>query len=206
MRSAMAGRCAFRLIALALLSALMAAGQDRVQVRILKMDLKTVRTPRFPENSNPEASSLYEWLQVYVEYETSGARRGWADEVTIDWAVLVRPSNNSKPLLLRQTSAYIDVEDGKHRAVVYVRPGFVRRHCDTKTPNKSHFAAYAEISVDGKRLAREDYSRSNQPKNWWNAKEPDVRMVDNELLLPADTPFASMDYDYYEAPKLLKRP
>lgn len=189
------------LVALGLLLALAVRAQDnRVRVTIGKVDLRTVRTPIFQSSSNPQATSEYEWLQVYVEYETAGARRGWADEVTIQWFLLVRPPNISKPILLKETATYVDVADGKHHAVMYVRPGFIRRHCDTKSPNKSHFAAYVEISSEGKNLAKED-SRSSQPKNWWSAKEPAVRLVEGELMSPDDTPFAALDYDFYEHPK-----
>jgi hypothetical protein len=190
------------LAALLLLLTYTVCAQDaRVRVGNVKVDLKTVRTPIFQSTSNPQATSEYEWLQVYVEYETAGARREWADEITINWSVLVRPNNTAKPILLQQTATYVDVPDGKHRAVMYVRPGFIRRHCDTKTPNKSHFAAYVEISSEGKNLAREEYSRAAQPKGWWTAKEPAVRLVAGELLAPDDTPFAALDYDFYEHPK-----
>jgi hypothetical protein len=170
------------------------------RVRISAMDLKTVRTPQFRDTSNPAAASEYEWLQIYLEYETEGARKGWADDVTIEWAVLARPANG-KPILLQETASYVDVPDGKHHAVMYVRPGFIHKYCETRSPNKSLFASYVEISVDGQRLARQEYSRANQPKNWWRAKEPDVRLIDGELMLPEDTPFAHMDYDFYEHPK-----
>ena len=192
------------LAALALLLAVAVTAQDdrgRLRIGNVKVDLKTVRTPIFQSSSNPQATSEYEWLQVYVEYETVGGRHEWADEVTIDWSLLVRPNNTVKPILLHQSATYVDVADGKHHAVMYVRPGFIRRHCDTKSPNKSHFAAYAEISSEGKNLAREEYSRSAQPKNWWNAKEPAVRLIEGELLSPDDTPFAALDYDFYEHPK-----
>jgi hypothetical protein len=190
------------LAALGLLLPLAVTAQEsRIRVSNVKVEFKTVRTPIFQSTSNPQATSEYEWLQVYVEYETAGARREWADEVTIDWSLLVRPNTNSKPLLLHQAATYVDVADGKHRAVMYVRPGFIRRHCDTKTPNKSHFAAYVEISSEGKNLYREEYSRSAQPKGWWTAKEPAVRVIEGELLPPDDTPFAALDYDFYEHPK-----
>ena len=189
------------LVALGLLLACAVTAQDsRVRVGNVKVDLKTVRTPIFQSSSNPQAASEYEWLQVYVEYETEGARRGWADEVTIAWSLLVRPGS-TKPILLQSTATYVDVADGKHHAVMYVRPGFIRRYCDTKSPNKSHFAAYVEIAAEGKNLAREEYSRSAQPKNWWRAKESDVRLIEGELLSPDDTPFAALDYDFYEHPK-----
>lgn len=203
MRHGRVGRFARGLAVIGLLLSVALAAQDdrsRTRVRIVKMDFNTVRTPLFRDSSHPEATSEYEWLQVYVEYETQGGRKGWTDEVTIEWSLLVRPPSG-KPMLLQEAATYVDVAEGKHHAVMYVRPGFIRRYCDTKTPNKSHFAAYVEIGADGQRQAREEYSRANQPKNWWRAKEPDVRLVEGELMPPEDTPFAHMDYDFYEHPK-----
>lgn len=203
MRNGDVGRLTRALLAVGLLLAIAVSAQDersKTRIRIGNMDFKTVRTPQFRDTSNTEASSEYEWLQVYLEYETEGGRKGWADEITIEWAVLVRPAG-SKPMLLQNTVTYVDVPEGKHHAVMYVRPGFIRRHCETKTPNKAQFAAYVEMAVDGQRVARQDYARSSQPKNWWRAKEPDVRLVEGELLAPEDTPFAHMDYDFYEHPK-----
>lgn len=189
---------------LTLFAAVLTTAQDergRLRIGNVKLDFKTVRTPIFQSTTNPQASSESEWLQVYVEYETETGRRKWADEVTIDWALLIRPNNTTKPILLRQSTTYVDVADGKHHAVLYVRPAFIRRHCETRTPNKAHFAAYVEISSEGRNLAREEFSRSAQPKGWWTAKEPAVRFVEGELLIPADTPFAALDYDFYEHPK-----
>lgn len=201
MRHGTVGRFTRGLLAVGLLLAVaLSAQENRTRIRITKMDFRTVRTPLFRDTTNPDATSDYEWLQVYLEYETEGGRKGWADEVSIEWALLVRPPN-AKPMLMQATTTYVDVEEGKHRAVMYVRPAFIRRHCESKTPNKSYFAAYVEMAADGQRLARQEYSRSNQPKNWWRAKEPDVRLMDGELLAPEDTPFACMDYDFYEHPK-----
>lgn len=197
-------RCSYLALALSLLLPLAARAQDdrgRLRISNLKVDLKTVRTPIYQSTSNPQATSEYEWLQVYVEFETDGPRRGWTDDLTIDWWLLVRPNSNTKPILLHESVTYVDLADGKHHAVMYLRPAFVRRHCDTKSPNKSHFAAYVELSCDGKGLARDEFSRSAQPKNWWRAKEPDVRIIEGELLAPDDTPFAPLDYDFYEHPK-----
>lgn len=191
------------LLAMGLVLSLFAADQDdrsRIRIKITNMEFRTIRSPKFAETTNPAASIEYEWLQVCVDYETEGARRGWADEVTLEWAVLVRPPN-SKPLLLQESASYIDVADGKHHAVMFVRPAIIRRYCDSKSVNKSYFAAYVEIGAEGQRLARQEYSRSNQPKNWWRAKEPDVRLLQGELLPLEDTPFAAMDYDFYEHPK-----
>lgn len=178
--------------------------RNRTQVRITDISFRTVRTPKFRDTSNTEANAQSMWLQAYVEYETSGAKGGWTDELSLNWTVLARPGN-TQPAIMHQTVSYVDVEDGKHHAVVYVRPGFVRRLTGKKDPNRNDFAVYVEIVVNGESLASREYSRNRQPRNWWRAQEPDVRTVDNELLARTDTPFAHMDYDFYEHIKPNKR-
>jgi hypothetical protein len=204
MRRALVSRLLPTVVVLALLAALAAVAQEergRTRASITKLEFNKIRSPYVKETTTYSgAAPEYQWLQVFLEFETQGGRRGWADEVTVEWFLLVRPGD-VKPMLLQETTTFVDVEEGKHHAAVYVRPGFIRRYCDSKTPNESHFAAYVEITIDGQRVARHEFSRTSQPKNWWRAKEPDVRLVADELLPPWDTPFALSDYDFYEHPK-----
>lgn len=203
MRPGTLGRYLRGFAALALLCPLGLLAQDsrpRTRARITDMDFNTVRTPMFRETTNSKATPEYEWLQAYLEYETEGGRKGWTDEITIEWSLLVL-TPSGKPILLQETATYVDVENGKHRAVMYLRPGFIRRYCETKRPSKSQFAFYVEVVADGQRVARQEYSKTSLPRNWWRAKEPDVRLFEAELLRPEDTPFAAMDYDFYEHAK-----
>lgn len=174
----------------------------RGKVTIREIRYHTVATPKFRDTTNDTANSMYEWLQILVEYETEGGEAGasgkdWLDDLQFDWAVMIR-SQTGKPLLLKARVNYADVEAGRHYAVVYVRPGIIRRYTGQRRPEKNDFAAYVEIRANGRPGARQEYSRVRTPKGWWQAREPDVRIVDNELLPRDKTPFAAMDYDFYE--------
>ena len=176
----------------------MAQNRGRPRARITDLKFRTVRTPQFRDTSNTAASSQRQWVQAYVEYETSGGRDGWMDELSIRWTVLMRPERG-RPMIFHRTVDYVGVEDGnKHHAVVYLRPGFVMRHTEQRNPSKGSFSVYVEIYSRGERLAREEFSRSRLPRNWWRAKEPEVKTVENELYPRNRTPFAAMDYDFYE--------
>ncbi len=195
-------------LTLGLLVCCLAPAQERprLRVQIKKLEFNKVRTPAYRGNTTyPGARPEQDWLQVFLEFEVDGGRGGWTDQLTVDWTVLVRPPNVNRPLLLQESTTFVDLEDGKQHAAVYIRPAFIRRHCDVKSPNESHFAAYVEISADGRRLDSREYSRGDPPKNWWRAREPDVRLVPDELLPPWETPFAPLDYDFYAQPKR-KRP
>lgn len=204
MRHAMVSRLLQAALAIGLLASLAVAAQEdrsRVRAQIGKLELNKLRTPYVKELTTYSGAAPEDtWLQIFLEFETQGGRKGWVDEVTVDWFVLVRPPD-AKPMLLQETVTYVDLQEGKHHAAVYLRPAFIKRHCETKTPNESFFAAYVEISAGGQRLARQEVSRANQPENWWRAKEPAVRLMAEELLPPAETPFALSDYDFYEHPK-----
>jgi hypothetical protein len=204
MTCAIGSRLVQAAMVLGMFSALVLVAQEdrnRTQIKINKLEFGKVPTPYFRDaTTHSSAKSERQWLQVFLEFESQGGRKGWADQITVEWALLVRPPD-AKPMLLKESTVYVDVEAGKNRVATFVRPNFIRRYCDTKTPNESHFAAYVEISVDGRVLARQEYNRSNQPKNWWRAKEPDVRLVADELVPLEDTPFAQLDYDFYEHPK-----
>jgi hypothetical protein len=208
MRQALVNQLAHACFAIALLLCASLAAQDgrsRTRANVTRLEFNRLRSPYLKgTTTHSGAEPEYQWLQVFIEFDIQGGRNGWTDEVTVDWFVLVRPPD-ARPMLLQETTTFVDVEDGKRHAAVYIRPGFIRRYCGTRVPNESHFAAYAEVSAGGQRLTREEYSRSRQPDNWWRAKEPQVRLVADELLPPAETPFAMLDYDFYEHPKR-KRP
>lgn len=185
------------LVSLVVMSIALSAQAQDVRCRITDLDLRTVRTPQFQDSRFGSSGSRYEWLEAIVEYETDARRGEWTDEITIEWSLLVRPGDR-RPLLLKRRVTYVDIEEGDHHAAIYLRPGFVRRYTEQKTPNESDFAVYVEISAGGDRLARAEESKQRQPDNWWRAGEPNVKIVEGELLPRTETPFAHIDYDYFE--------
>jgi hypothetical protein len=188
-----------RLLALALLLGGLQAGVQaaKPKIRISGLDRNWVRTPQFRDTSNTKATAKTEWLQFEVQYESSGGRDGWLDSVTIDWIVLMKPAGG-KPMLMKRRVVYKDVQEGTHYAVTYLRPKFLLRYTGKKKPDKSSFAIYVAIRANGEKMDRKMDVRMRLPRDWYRRGEPDVRLVEGELLPRTKTPFAAMDYDFYE--------
>ena len=96
----------------------------------------------------------------------------------------------------------------RHNAVVYIRPNFLRRWYGADRLSDGDVWVHLEVYADGNRVASEDFGRSRLPGegNWWNARgDARIRFFENELLSRDETPFAPMDYDFYEHIKPAKR-
>ncbi|MBT3376227.1 MAG: hypothetical protein HN742_31985 [Lentisphaerae bacterium] len=181
-----------------------ASGQakKRGALRITDLDLQHKDSPEFQAMSNPRATREYRWYQITVEYEARGGDRGWLDEVELEWSVILSPKSSSKPFLLKRTVTYVDVETAKgatHHAVVYLRPAFIRRYYGTDRINKNDIGIYVRTKVNGESSDTYREAKSKDLRGtWWEAREPRVHIRENELMTRDETPFAPLDYDFYE--------
>jgi len=173
-------------------TALAQRSRERVQIRNIKFYNR--KTPKYQDYSDPRAVSKKEWLQIMAEYESEGGRDGWIDEITLEWHVLVQ---GTRTFLMHKTITYLDVADGRHHAVVYLRPQFIKRYGRNRRISKNDLQVFLVVRVNG---VASDYAfhPDRRPKiKWWELKPPRVRIRD-ELLSRLDTPFAPLDYDFYE--------
>ena len=192
----------FRLLFLGVVcaAASVIAQADRGKARIRSLDTNYVRSPKYQDSGNAEpraAQRTTEWLQVRLEYETSGGRDGWIDEITIDWYVVIVPGSG-KPILCRRSIAYVDIPDGSHHAVAYMRPGFMQRYAGGKRVDRNSLSAYVEIKIKGGGTVSTEFGKAKTPKNWWTYDEPTVTVKTTELLTRLETPFAPMNWEFYE--------
>jgi hypothetical protein len=194
--------------AVALVVCLLLAGglqaQQRTTVKFDKFDFNNPRTPEYKDRSHPQAKVTGQWFQIYTQYtaQGGGGRDGWLDELELRWSVLIR-TNEGLYILLQTKAAYVDIEsDGTRRnAVVYVRPAFLRRHCGKdRGVGRGNVWVHVEAVVDGQVVGSEEYAPTSPPAaNWWQAKESrQVKLMDGALLTREQTPFAPLDYDFYE--------
>lgn len=178
-------------------------GQEKKRgaIRILDLDIQHKESPEFQAMSNPRATREYKWCQITVEYEARGGQRGWLDEVALDWYVFISPKS-AKPFLLKRSVTYVDVETAKgaaHHAVIYIRPAFIRRYYGDDRIGKSDIAVYLRTKVNGEDSDTFQESKSKSLRgSWWEAREPRVNVRDDELMTRDETPFAPLDYDFYE--------
>ena len=153
-------------------------------------------------NSAIAAKRNFEWLQIMAEYTSEGARKagngkGWIEDMTVEWTVVVTPKTG-KPVLMKRTVTYVDIEDGQHRADMFLKPAFIRLRYGANRIDWREIGVYLEIKVKDARTVRYEYNRGRMPKDWWTAEEPQVIVREGELLTRGETPFAPLDYDYYE--------
>ena len=95
----------------------------------------------------------------------------------------------------------LDVEDGRsHLICAYVSPKFFKRYLRSKRVETTRISVYVEFYVDGIRVAREERHSSKMPNNWYNNQDK-MQSFPNSLLPKSKTPFAAMDFDYYEFEK-----
>jgi len=175
-------------------------GGDRGRARIVDVKINWVMSPAYQDKSTPRAKREDEWLQMMLEYETAGGDDKWIDELTFNWYVAVLPKEG-KPILMERAVTYLDLEEGDHYAAMYIRPGFVKRHSGSKRINSRSIAVHVEAKL-GEKEVKFDYMKGKFPKNWWQSKEPHVVFKAGELLTRLETPFAPLDYDFYEHIKL----
>ncbi|MBT3287468.1 MAG: hypothetical protein HN849_31860 [Victivallales bacterium] len=192
--------CALLVFSLLLAGGLQAQNRNRARIKFTDFELNNVPTPEYKDATHPQAKGEHEWLQIFTEYEASGGRGGWLDQVELRWYVLVKTAREQF-ILLQAKVVYLDVETKgeKHHAVVYIRPAFSRRYFDKERIPKANVWVRVEAVVNGQVVETEKYGRSKSPPgSWWQAKEPRVKHVADTLLTRDRTPFAPMDYDFYE--------
>ena len=154
---------------------------------------------------DPRAQAVNDWLVFLLEYQTQGGtgksadgKPGWQDEVTVEWNILI-PRKEGKDLLLRKKVTYVDVEDKKtlHLSDLYLRPAFFKRQMKGVRPSEIKY--YLLVKVNGQTEVKYRFPERDTSK-WWEWEPPKVQMVD-ELQTRDQTPFASTDYDFFEAIK-----
>ena len=168
---------------------------QRLRVKLDKLHFNSRRTPLYQATSSSQATAKYNWMQIMLDYTAYGGRNGWIDEVTLEWHVLFQ---GRRTLLFHKTVSYIDIESGKHHAVVYLRPAIIRRYGRNKQINNRDLRVYVLARVNGAASGYLLYPRERLRAKWWETKPPRVMLRPGELRSRDETPFAPLDYDFYE--------
>ena len=190
------------LLVLVLCLAAATFGQGRGRPKITFGDIKAgdIPSPEFKETTVGKAKRASEWMQILVEYSAAGGSGGWLDELTLKWYVLLKEPGG-KFLLLETSATYLDIErnDDTRYAVAYIRPGFLRRYFDKGRVPKRDIWIRVEAVVNGSTVGSKILEDNKEPAaNWWQAREPKVKLVPDALLTRDQTPFAALDYDSFE--------
>ncbi len=155
-------------------------------LRIRKMTPVKEKTPVFRTATASSTSARQpDWWRVVVDFETAP---DWIDELEFTYyAYIEDQSNKGSPVMFRGTVTYVNVAKGKHVGDMFLHPNTIARLGLVKQ-------IAVVVKARGAVVAKE--STATKP-DWWEGFSP----VDGVLISRAQTPFAFVDYDLYEAIK-----
>jgi len=150
------------------------------------------------------------WLEVEVTFERNAKEPKFADELTFNYYVLLkneRFTEDKKPTLLTASVVHVHVPQEKAlHSVVYVSPRTLATFFDGKVPvNAQQTVTDVGVTISGKNglLAIKSLNPSSVKgdKGWWDNTKADYTPTAGALLNKTETPFAPLEWDYYEAVK-----
>lgn len=190
-------RAAITVAGLSVMVSLVQAQANRVEIEAIEFD--EVRTPRYyRQSSHRKADSPQrEWFQIGVKYKAHGGNDEWIDEVTFQWHVEIQRPGQS--LLLIRSATYIDVEEGTHRAVVFIRPRFIERYTGRRKLGRNEVRVMVRAFTNGELTSYYHYPPGRPSWEWWNSTNSERK--DRELMLRHETPFAPLDWEFYQVLK-----
>lgn len=183
------------------------AGQSSMEVGITKIEPAIVTTPSISysgatQKSAPRSKS---WMEIEVNFATalqqSDPTQKYSDDLTINYYVLLNNKNTQFPqgaLLTGQTAlTSVPVKENDLKTVIYISPRSLERFFDGKIPSSPN-AAVVDIGVTISKGGKEVASKSLKSAGaWW----PQFQQTSGYLLNKSETPFASLNSDYYESVK-----
>ena len=173
--------------------------QGKVAASVNRIEAREQKTPVFSEAQRGGQGGGGRWCRIDVEIETKG--RQWFNELEVRWLVAVNADNLQKTASLPLNVTYTDVKEGKVYACTYISPKFFERYMKSKRADISRISVFVEVYANGQRIARRERRFNNKmPDNWYNMTDK-MQAFPTALLPKYKTPFAFLDYDYYEVEK-----
>lgn len=174
----------------------------QTQVEIKKLRVLTRETPQFPDELADASGSDMDWILILAEYETEVSRGDYTDELEFAWSVGLLP-RRARPIVMKREVRYIDIQEGDHYVAMYIRPRFLIRYYGDDNIRRNTIKVYLEVRDRGEVIYRFHYPEERpEPVRdntfWWQLAEPQVRRFDAELLTRLETPFAPLEFNFYE--------
>ena len=172
------------------------AQAQKASVTVKDIKVGTVKTPDFKDSR--ESNKNY-WCRLVATFDIAGSK--WFNEIEVKWTVAAFNADG-KLLVMRESVTYEDVEEGRnHRVCAFLKPSFPRKYQNRSQFDTNNMAICVEILSGGKRLGFGEKRNIKLPDNWVNQTQsgPSVK---GQLLPKSKTPFAPMDYDFFEHEKI----
>ena len=183
---------------IALLFVMLAANTAQAQklsATVKDIKIGTGKTPDFKDSREPNKNY---WCRFVASFDITGAK---FSDIEVRWTVAVANSDG-KLMVMRESVSYEDVEEGRnHRVCAFLKPSFCRKYQNRAQFDTNSMAVCVEIYNGGKRIGFGENRKINLPNNWVTQTQngPSVK---GQLLPKSKTPFAPMDYDFYEHEKI----
>ena len=185
------------------------------EVRITKVEVAFVESPKLMANTYSKKSAAGKaasWIEVETTFERIPAKTSpkFAEELTFNYYILLKNqlvSPDKKQTLLTGSVTHVSVPDGKDlHSCIYVTPRTLAKMFDGKSPvNVAQAVVDAGVTVTGKDglLAAFAWKGgtvvAKEGKGWWDnaiyTPKPGF------LLNKSETPFAPLEWDYFESIK-----
>ncbi|MCX6968731.1 MAG: hypothetical protein NTV93_01070 [Verrucomicrobia bacterium] len=182
------------------------------EVAITKIESAFIDSPKLNAAgyTKKSAGRPGSWLEVEVTFERAVVPKApkFAEELTFNYYILLKnehATEDKKPTLLTGSVTHVCVpqEKGLH-SVAYVSPRTLARFFDGKIPVNAQQAVTdvgVTISGAGGLLAiATSKGTVKGDKGWWDNTAP-FTVVSGALLNKNETPFAPLEWDFYEAIK-----
>jgi hypothetical protein len=180
------------------------------EVQITKIETGFLTSPKItvPGFTKQMIGRPAPWMEVEVTFERTAKDPKFADELTFNYYVLLkneRFTEDKKPTMLTASIIHVNVpqEKGLH-SVVYVSPKALASLFDGKTPvNAQQTVTDVGVTISGKSglLALKSLNAPIKgDKGWWDNTAL-YTPKSGVLLNKNETPFAPLEWDYYEAVK-----
>jgi len=189
----------------------LAQSVPNTEVQVTKLETAFVDSPKITAGgyNKKSAGRPSPWLEVEVAFDRAVVPKApkYSEDLTFNYYILLKNESvteDRKPTLLTGSVTHVNVpqEKGLH-SVIYVNPRVLAKLFDGKVPvNAAQAIVDAGVTITGKEglLAIATAKGSVKgDKGWWD--NPQYTPTSGLLSNKSETPFAPLEWDYYEAIK-----
>ena len=187
-----------------------ATAQSASEVTVTKIEPQLVSAPAISYSGAPSklvASKKWAEIETTFNWQPSNPAEKYSDDLTVNYYVLLNNKSTQYPqgaLLTGQTALAsvpaksLDPGNAQLKTVIYISPRNLERLFGGKAPTDMN-SAFTDIGVTFSKQGQVIFQKSLKSPGgaWW----PQFQQTPGLLLNKADTPFAPLNWDYYEGVK-----
>jgi len=181
------------------------------EVLITKIEPTLIDSPKLAGGYSKKSQGRpAQWLEVEVTFDRNAVPKApkYADEITVNYFILLKNdtvTEDRKQTLLTGSVTHIHIPQEKNlHSVAFVSPRTLAKFFDGKVPvNAAQAVVDIGVTISGKEglLAISTLKGSIKgDKGWWDNAQL-YTPTPGFVLNKNDTPFAPLEWDYYEAIK-----